>query len=807
MITFEDAQCLENACIEQNLRELRLPLHVEDFGLHLISDDSDAYNDADVIYDIFITMGIKKLPQIPMIAPSGRYLNIYFCLFPFDWARGGKDFDKKLDLWAAYDYVLVNSKYTHDWYARATIPWIHRGLKRNIYVPTLVVVNHPVLPFKAAGKFDPGSEGPGSDVVVQMRQDIDSQLSKLQDIVNIAIRGPFTTGDYTTAHAAIRLFLKLLRDPNAAKANVHLFIIGKVLPSANVEQFTANLRGNMTDRLTSKVSLMFDASNDEITNTLSSCLIVWDLNFLNFQIPRFPEPLGDPFPITILESMFSGCIPVAINLASLPDIIIPNFNGFLGHYDDDIVERSIHIIKMSDVERTRLRLNSIKTAHSFGLESFQKCLHSFINDGLKHRDLTVLTRTRLKDTWNIPLSTEPLSIGYVAVLLAPSMHGTLELEIRNVMSYIGQGWAFQVHHTKDNVALCKQVLAGIANIKYVELKLPIHTDDDYNKLMKSESFWGQFKENEKVLIFTLDSYMLRLGIKDFMKYDYVAPPLPIAMLAKYHLNSDGTPIMGNYTTAGVSSEHKKRKKNLRFDISSSKRSKSSSEESEQRRHLVNAYVNTHHYKINSKDESRPTAASFSLRSVKSMLSIIRDYGQSSSDSEPEAIFFLRSAVKMSLNVAPRAMAYNFAVQYDCPDLSLIKDPPLAIHHAWKYYDYEKVSAWIKQYVIKSENSNTGSSNSVDTAVIVSEPRPVLGNVGTEIISDSILKEPRPVLGNVGTEIISDSIPAVATTSSTSSSTSSSNSGVSKSTGSSTTTGSSSTVDINKVSINIIVIIP
>ena len=625
LITFEDANCLENACIEQNMRELRVPLSVEDFGLHLISDDSESFNDPDIIYDVFLAMGIKKLPQIPMLVPPGRYLNIYFCQFPYDWARGGKDFDKKLDLWATYDYIVLNSKYSHDWYAKATIPWIHRGLKRNIYVPTTVLLYQPVLPFKSAGKYDPGSGGPGSEVIQKF--DAESQLSKLQeDGVNIAIIGPFLAGDFTPAHTAIRLFGRLTRDPKVAKSNVHLFIIGKVSPSSQVEQFMSNLRGNMTDRLTSKVSFMFDASSDEISNTLSSCLIVWDLAFLNYVTPRFPEPLGEPFPFNLLSSMFSGVIPVAVNLAGHPEVITPSFNGYLGRTDDDILDRTMHIIEMTDTERSRLRLNSLKTAYSYGLESFQKSFSSFVHDGIKHKDLTVLTRTRLKDTWNMPLRTEPLSIGFVAVLLAPSMHATLELQVRNILAYLGQGWAFQIHHTKDNVALCKQVLAGVPNLQYVELKIPLHTDDDYSRLMKMESFWKQFKENEKVLILTLDSYMLRYGIRDYMNYDYVAPPLPINILEKYNLNPDGTYNSKINTDSGagagtVAGEGRKRKKHLRAEqantISNSKSSNSNSNS--------NSNSSSHELDLWSDDQSGHSGHSSSIPIVIQSRDMLRSF--------------------------------------------------------------------------------------------------------------------------------------------------------------------------------------
>jgi hypothetical protein len=136
--------------------------------------------------------------------------------------------------------------------------------------------------------------------------------------------------------------------------------------------------------------------------------------------------------------------------------------------------------------------------------------------------------------------------------------------------------------------------------------------------------------------------------------------------------------------------------------SRSRSSSSSSSSSSDRRNLVSAYVNNHHYKASSKDELRPTAASFSLRSVKSMLSIIREYGRDSHDNEPEAIFFLKGAVKLNLNIPSRTTAYSFAIQYNCSDITLSTETPLAIHHAWKYYDNDKVSMWVNSFVIQSK---------------------------------------------------------------------------------------------------------
>jgi len=144
-------------------------------------------------------------------------------------------------------------------------------------------------------------------------------------------------------------------------------------------------------------------------------------------------------------------------------------------------------------------------------------------------------------------------------------------------------------------------------------------------------------------------------------------------------------MISNSTTSIF--ENKKKKKSF---IDSDGAKSKGSVKTNSRRQLVNAYVNTHHYRVSNKEDTRPTAASISVRSVKLMLSIIKAHGKDSPDSEPEAIFFLREAVKMNMSIPNREIAYSFAVQYDCSDVKLSEEPPLAIHLAWKYYDYKKV---------------------------------------------------------------------------------------------------------------------
>ena len=49
--------------------------------------------------------------------------------------------------------------------------------------------------------------------------------------------------------------------------------------------------------------------------------------------------------------------------------------------------------------------------------------------------------------------------------------------------------------------------------------------NDYNALMTSISFWDKYTEYDRVLIFQSDSMLLREGIDEFLKYDYIGAPI------------------------------------------------------------------------------------------------------------------------------------------------------------------------------------------------------------------------------------------------------------------------------------------
>lgn len=53
----------------------------------------------------------------------------------------------------------------------------------------------------------------------------------------------------------------------------------------------------------------------------------------------------------------------------------------------------------------------------------------------------------------------------------------------------------------------------------------INTGADYNRLLTSKKFWEQFNKFDRVLIYQHDSKILRFGIEEFLKWDFIGAPL------------------------------------------------------------------------------------------------------------------------------------------------------------------------------------------------------------------------------------------------------------------------------------------
>lgn len=94
-----------------------------------------------------------------------------------------------------------------------------------------------------------------------------------------------------------------------------------------------------------------------------------------------------------------------------------------------------------------------------------------------------------------------------------------------------QGLKWAIDSVKKYVPECDLFAFGTgATHKYFNgftfEQLPNHpqTLRDYNKLMTSHGWWERWNDYDRVLIFQSDSEILRPGIEDFLKWDYIGAP-------------------------------------------------------------------------------------------------------------------------------------------------------------------------------------------------------------------------------------------------------------------------------------------
>lgn len=99
-----------------------------------------------------------------------------------------------------------------------------------------------------------------------------------------------------------------------------------------------------------------------------------------------------------------------------------------------------------------------------------------------------------------------------AIVETKNKNGLLEV-INNHINYLPKNTKLYLFGSKETEYIKELV---DCEFYYVE----INSIEDYNKLLKSISFWEIFKE-ERVLIFQHDSRLLRFGIEEFYQWDYI----------------------------------------------------------------------------------------------------------------------------------------------------------------------------------------------------------------------------------------------------------------------------------------------
>lgn len=120
----------------------------------------------------------------------------------------------------------------------------------------------------------------------------------------------------------------------------------------------------------------------------------------------------------------------------------------------------------------------------------------------------------------------PVDSDYFAVIVEPRIDENIETIIKTVMYYLQDStkkWGLQIFHGTKNIEQILNITKNWHNVSLVNLGTDNLTKREYNDMMMTTDFWNKVK-GKKILSFQNDSILLKGGIDQFLKYDYIGAP-------------------------------------------------------------------------------------------------------------------------------------------------------------------------------------------------------------------------------------------------------------------------------------------
>lgn len=124
--------------------------------------------------------------------------------------------------------------------------------------------------------------------------------------------------------------------------------------------------------------------------------------------------------------------------------------------------------------------------------------------------------------------TIPKETDHYAVIIEPRVHPDLLTVIKSTMYHLNETnsnikWGLQIFHGNQNKDVVKNIQLSLGNVVITNIGVDNLTNVEHSEYMESADFWKKVK-GKKALIFQTDSLLLRGGIDEFLKYDYVGGP-------------------------------------------------------------------------------------------------------------------------------------------------------------------------------------------------------------------------------------------------------------------------------------------
>lgn len=125
---------------------------------------------------------------------------------------------------------------------------------------------------------------------------------------------------------------------------------------------------------------------------------------------------------------------------------------------------------------------------------------------------------------HIPICKIKQKLFYEAVFIDFRILPNIEFIIRNAILKLGYEWSYTIICGKDNYEYISNIVERInKNIRIICLEYNNITQDEYSKLLTTDTFWNQLY-GEKILIYQEDSLIFNNNIHPFLKYDFIGAP-------------------------------------------------------------------------------------------------------------------------------------------------------------------------------------------------------------------------------------------------------------------------------------------
>ena len=233
--------------------------------------------------------------------------------------------------------------------------------------------------------------------------------------------------------------------------------------------------------------------------------------------------------------------------------IFDNNNEILDNKQNKIINKIYNIIiNKNYLNNYKIRLlNTYKTiswlTKSLDILNLININYSYYDLKIYNDKIFTKTLNHIKEPeeklkiWATPYNGQKLSV----VIIEPRKHENLKGVIYQMANIYGNSdVSLYIFHGTNNYNYLNNIFNSWTNILFINLNIDNLLYDDYNKLLTNYKFWEIFK-SEFVLIFQLDSIILKKIPDIFFNYHYIGAPWINNPFIKNNIHFYNKKIVGN----------------------------------------------------------------------------------------------------------------------------------------------------------------------------------------------------------------------------------------------------------------------